>query len=149
MKAKTAFFLSLLWLACAPTPERQAGDSESAAQGEFVLEVTKGGGVAGLYKTYRLHENGTVEFRQRIGLSDSLLWERSADKARVVQLRDELLATGALQQALNERGNMTASALYAAASDTVRWSWDAGREAPEALGSWYRQVWSFCAEQAP
>ena len=149
MKSKTAFFLSLLWLACAPTPERQAGAPESAEQDQFVLEVTKGGGVAGLYKTYRLHANGTVESWQRIGLSDSLLWERSADTARVAQLRDELLAAGALQQALNERGNMTASALYAAAGDTVRWSWDAGKAPPQALGAWYRQVWSFCAEQAP
>lgn len=118
-------------------------------QSEFVLEVTKGGGVAGLYKTYRLRENGTLEAWQRLGRSDSLLWERSVDRARVAQLHDGLVAVGALQESLDGRGNMTASALYAAAGDTVRWSWDAGKEAPPGLGAWHRQVWSFCAEQAP
>ena len=144
-----ALFLCLLWLACAPTPDHQSDDPESTGRGAFVLEVTKGGGVAGLYKTYRLREEGTVEAWQRLGRSDSLLWERSVDRARIAHLRDELLAGSALQQSLDGRGNMTASALYAAAGDTVRWSWDAGKEAPEALGAWYRQVWSFCVEQAP
>lgn len=149
MSSKTTFFLCFLWLACAPTPDRQGGAPEPAQQREFVVEVTKGGGVAGLYKTYRLNGEGTLEARQRLGQSDSLLWMHNVDRVRVAALRDGLLGSGALQQSLNGRGNMTASVLYMAAGDTVRWSWDAGKEPPQALGAWYRQVWSFCAEQAP
>lgn len=149
MNGKTAFLVCILWLACAPSSERPEEASRSSAQVDYVIELTQGGGVAGLYKTYRLRADGSLEARQRIGRSDSLLWEGSVAVRQVDQLRDALLGGDGLRQTVQGRGNRTAFVLYAAAGDTVRWSWDMSKEAPEGLAAWFRKTWQLCALQAP
>lgn len=144
-----ALILALLCWGCASAPDDSSSLPPSVESDAFVLEVAKGGGVAGLYTIYHLHADGRVQARQRIGRRDSLLWERSVDRAQVFQLRDGLLASGALQQPTDGRGNRTSSVVYAAAEDTVRWSWDTDRATREAIGAWHRQAWSFCQAQAP
>ena len=67
-KRKTALLACLLWLACTPSSETPEEVSRSRTQIDYVLELTQGGGVAGLYKTYRLHADGLLEAHQRIGL---------------------------------------------------------------------------------
>ena len=149
IQSKTALLTCLLWLACTPSSEIPEEVSRSRTQVDYVLELTQGGGVAGLYKTYRLHADGLLEAHQRIGRNDSLLWKARIDSQQVEELRDALLGEDVLRQGSHERGNRTAFVLYTAGSDTVRRSWDMSGEDPQALGEWFRQTWQLCALQAP
>ena len=93
--------------------------------------------------------DGSLEARQRIGRSDSLLWKARLDIGEVATLRDVLLGEDVLRLSANGRGNRTAFVLYAAGADTVRWSWDMSKEVPEPLGAWFRRTWQLCASRAP
>ena len=149
MRGKVGLLACILWLACAPSSEPPAETIRPSDPADYVLELTQGGGVAGLYKTYRLRADGSLESRQRIGRSDSLLWKAHLDIGEVATLRDVLLGEDVLRLSANGRGNRTAFVLYAAGADTVRWSWDMSREVPEPLGAWFRQTWQLCASRAP
>ena len=149
IQSKTALLTCLLWLACTLPSETPEEVSRSRTQIDYVLELTQGGGVAGLYKTYRLHADGLLEAHQRIGFNDSLLWKARLGVQQVEELRDALLGEDVLRQRAHGRGNRTAFVQYTAGSDTVRWSWDMSGEAPQALGGWFRQTWQLCALQAP
>ena len=149
MQGKVGLLTCIFWLACASSFEPPEETIRPSVPADYVLELTQGGGVAGLYKTYRLHADGSLEALQRIGRSDSLLWKARLDIGEVATLRDVLLGEDVLRLSANGRGNRTAFVMYAAGADTVRWSWDMSRDVPKPLGAWFRQTWQQCASRAP
>ncbi len=60
MQGKVVLLACILWLACAPSSEPPAGTIRPSVPADYVLELTQGGGVAGLYKTYRLRADVAV-----------------------------------------------------------------------------------------
>ena len=51
MQGKVGLLACILWLACAPSSEPPAETIRPSVPADYVLELTQGGGVAGLYKT--------------------------------------------------------------------------------------------------
>ena len=110
--------------------------------------MSRGGGVTGLVRGYRLHDDGRVEaWQQRPGKIATLRWQQQVTENRVLVLQEGLEATGALGTLHRETGNMTTRVTYDRPDTSYTWSWTG--DPPEELARWYGETCRFCAALAP
>lgn len=120
--------------------------SFTAPTDRFKLTVASGGGFTGAVTGYTLHSDGAVEHWLRFpGKPDSIIWTAKGSPAEILKFRQQLEASGMLQERLRESGNMTTSVTYAAPDTTYLWSWSESAGAgKKSIQEWVQAVQTFC-----
>ena len=113
------------------------------------MDISRGGGVTGIWKGYTLYPSGKVEHWQEYGATKSVLWSGKSEPQKILEFKLALDDAGILSENIQQYGNMTTIVKLQTADTSYVWAWHDTNGIPSSLINWHKAVTQYCRGLAP